>query len=83
MNKAGVGSINTTQAAARGSSAITDGVRWQANLERTGEDQDGTSKKVSLKVVKTNFTAYTSACTLEKDDHGILFPFDLTKSFFK
>lgn len=34
MNKGGVGSTNTDQAASRGSSAITDGVRWQANLEK-------------------------------------------------
>lgn len=83
MNKSGVGSTNTTQAAARGSSAITDGVRWQANLERTTEDEEGKSKMVTLKVVKTNFTAYTSPCHLEKDENGFLSSHDPTKLFYK
>ena len=39
MNKSGIGSKNTDQAAARGSSAITDGVRWQANLEKMKKEE--------------------------------------------
>lgn len=83
MNKTGVSSINTTQASARGSSAITDGVRWQANLERATEDENGKNRKVILKVVKTNFTSYTDPFTLEKDENGVLFSFDHNKLFYK
>ena len=68
MNKAGVGSINTTQASARGSSAITDGVRWQANLERTTEDEEGKSKKVILKSLKQISQLIRLHATLEKDE---------------
>ena len=62
MNKSGVSSTNTDQGAARGSSAITDGVRWQANLEKVkktsnpeGEDQYELNQ-ISMRPVKSNFT---------------------------
>jgi RecA-family ATPase len=56
---------NTDQTAARGSSALTDGVRWQANLEAlrpTKEaDDDGyrecDEKGLILKITKTNYTS--------------------------
>jgi regulatory protein RepA len=83
MNKMGVGSINTNQTSARGSSAITDGVRWQANLEKATEDESNRNKKIILKVVKTNFTSYPEAALLEKDDNGILFIQDPNKPFYK
>jgi len=54
MNKHSHGSKDTNQTAARGSSALTDGVRWQANLEK-----DIDKDELTLKVVKSNFTAMT------------------------
>lgn len=78
MNKSGVSNTSTDQAAARGSSAITDGVRWQANLDKvskpnttTPEDDSKYEKnKVTLRVVKSNFTAIPPSQTLFKDDYG-------------
>jgi hypothetical protein len=78
MNKSGVGSKNTDQAAARGSSAITDGVRWQANLERMRKeegDDDNDSfnlNQITLRTVKSNFTAIIPEQKLQKDETGTL-----------
>ena len=70
MNKTAFGNVNTDQGSARGSSALTDGVRWQANLEK----QKGEEKQnhVILRVVKTNFTILPPAQLLEKDVEGVL-----------
>jgi len=82
MNKSGVGSRNTDQAAARGSSAITDGVRWQANLERIHmEDTNETNPAVDngtiiLRCVKSNFTALLPPQKLYKDEAGNLHAVD-------
>lgn len=78
MNKSGVGSKNTDQSAARGSSAITDGVRWQANLERVRKEEsqnEGESfepNQITLRAVKSNFTVILPEQRLKKDDDGCL-----------
>lgn len=69
MNKSGLNSEETNQSAARGSSGLTDGVRWQANLEAV---QDGDSSKVTMRVVKTNFTVKPEAEILTRDGFGSL-----------
>lgn len=85
MNKSGVGGKNTDQAAARGSSAITDGVRWQANLERVkneGNDNDNNSidqNQIILRTVKSNFTAILPEQKLQKDATGCLRALDAPK----
>lgn len=68
MSKSGFGNSNTDQTASRGSSAITDGVRWQANLERV---EDSTNQ-VKLKIVKSNHTQIYEPMILEKDNNGCL-----------
>lgn len=88
MNKNAGASKNTDQAAARGSSAITDGVRWQANLERIGknldhEQEDYERDQVVLRGVKSNFTAILPPQRLKKDENGILFAQDPNQSLFK
>ncbi len=78
MNKSGIGSKSTDQAAARGSSAITDGVRWQANLDKArkenGEENDNPFEKnqVVLRTVKSNFTMILPEINLQKDEAGCL-----------
>ena len=70
----------TDQGAARGSSALTDGVRWQANLEYVLDpDSEGTKKILSdradLRVVKTNYGPRPSgALHLRRDLWGVLVP---------
>ena len=74
MNKGGVSGSNTDQAAARGSSAITDGVRWQVNLERAKtEPEDSGFQEVVFRHVKSNFTAIMPQQLLRKDEFGCLF----------
>lgn len=72
MNKGGVSGLSTDQAAARGSSAITDGVRWQVNLEKSKQEEMDTSKDVIFRHVKSNFTAILPTRILKKDDSGCL-----------
>jgi hypothetical protein len=74
MNKGGVSGLNTDQAAARGSSAITDGVRWQVNLEKNKQDDlnPNASKEVVFRHVKSNFTAILPMHILKKDEMGCL-----------
>lgn len=73
---------NTDQGAARGSSALTDGVRWQVNLDRwiqLDNDlpvEDKTRCKLSL--VKANHVAPCTPLNLRrvKDQAGYLVPTD-------
>jgi hypothetical protein len=78
MNKSGVSGIGTDQSAARGSSALTDGVRWQANLERVKKqdcketDEQYELHQISMRPVKSNFTVMLPSQKLEKDEMGCL-----------
>lgn len=88
MSKNAQAARNTDQAAARGSSAITDGVRWQANLEKVyktlnPEEQECELDQIILRSVKSNFSAISSPLKLKKDEDGILFAQDPNQSIFK
>jgi len=75
MSKSSLGETNTDQTAARGSSAITDGVRWQANLEKVksaGDSDEFDLSRVSFKVVKSNFSEITAKHILLKGSDGLL-----------
>lgn len=77
MNKSGVSGTNTDQAAARGSSAITDGVRFQINLDKVVSAANKNEKvyekdKICMRMVKSNFTALIPDQILQKDNFGIL-----------
>lgn len=72
MNKGGVSGLSTDQAAARGSSAITDGVRWQVNLEKPKQEEIEGNKEIIFRHVKSNFTAILPTRTLRKDEMGCL-----------
>jgi hypothetical protein len=71
MNKTGIGSSATDQGASRGSSALTDGVRLQINLDR-GERRENEPENITLRVVKSNFTAIPPPMSLVKDALGCL-----------
>ena len=68
VNKGGIRG-NTDQSAARGSSALTDGVRWQANLE-IPENQDSTT--VTLRLVKGNYGPPVEPIKLKRGKGGVL-----------
>jgi hypothetical protein len=57
--------------AARGSSALTDGVRWQASLEPFKRYQ-GAPELVVLNVVKNNYGRYPGETNLVREEHGAL-----------
>lgn len=73
MSKNSLTNTNTDQTAARGSSAITDGVRWQANLERIKNGDEYLKDMVRFRVVKSNFTAIGESHDLQKDLNGCLY----------
>ncbi|MGB7127578.1 MAG: AAA family ATPase [Candidatus Rhabdochlamydia sp.] len=88
MSKNAQAARNTDQGAARGSSAITDGVRWQANLEKvhktlSSEEEEYELDQIILRGVKSNFTAILPSLRLKKDEDGILFAQDPNQSIFK
>lgn len=88
MSKNAQAARNTDQGAARGSSAITDAVRWQANLEKvhktlSSEEEEYESDQIILRGVKSNFTAILPSLRLKKDEDGILFAQDPNQSIFK
>lgn len=70
MNKAAAKESKTDQTAARGSSALTDGVRWQLNFSRC--DTSTKHEVGSLKLTKSNFTALHREIIVKKDEEGIL-----------
>lgn len=88
MSKSAGTSKNTDQAAARGSSAITDGVRWQANLEKVhkacmGDEEEYELDQVVLRTVKSNFTEILPPQRLRRDENGVLFARDPNQLIFK
>lgn len=85
-NKGGLAG-ETDQGAARGSSGLTDGARWQANLNRQHEDPPQNGKKgklipdeVILQVVKANHCPIAESLHLKRDldRGGFLAPLDPT-----
>lgn len=74
-NKASLGSNNSpSQSDARGSSALTDGVRWQVNLGKAQnpEGNRGIEELAILKMTKSNFTAIFGEQKLKRDEVGNL-----------
>ncbi len=69
-----------TQSAARGSSALTDGVRWQANLTQQASKEPDITDISILKITKSNFTAIHEAIFLQKDYEGFIEPFNEDKT---
>lgn len=66
----------TDQGAARGSSALTDGARWQGNLERVAR-KGGAPRpnRARLRTVKSNYTAYPDTpLELMRGREGVLRP---------
>lgn len=57
--------------ASRGSSALTDGVRWQASLEPM-KRYEGAPELVTLNVVKNNYGRYPAETFLVRHEHGAL-----------
>ena len=77
MNKSGISGAGTDQTAARGSSGITDGTRWQANLELISKTEEDNKKVYETNIimfrhVKSNHTAIAPAERLVRDDYGSL-----------
>lgn len=71
VNKAALNkSDEQNQSAARGSSALTDGVRWQINLMQGSTENSKENGNLVLKMTKSNFTAYPPHQTLIKGSHG-------------
>jgi RecA-family ATPase len=70
-NKAATREARTDQTAARGSSALTDGVRWQVNMDRCempGALAD--RNRADLRLVKTNYGPRVKALGLIRDRDG-------------
>ena len=69
-----------SQSASRGASALTDGLRWQMNLNRPTDSQattfnlhkGGLSNYVAATVTKTNYSAVPAPVLLERGQDGYL-----------
>lgn len=67
----GLGADQAT--AARGASALTDGVRWVANLARAPHENDPKSDHcLRLFLTKSNYGPPAESRPLERDAHGVL-----------
>ncbi|MBF0449001.1 MAG: AAA family ATPase [Magnetococcales bacterium] len=71
---------STSQAAARGSSAFTDGVRWQGDLSVLNEKDarsfdikpDERKQYVRFAITKSNYSPPSNDIWLKRGDHGVL-----------
>lgn len=68
-NKASLQGSSQNQSAARGSSALTDGVRWQCNYSKESPD----TNIAVLRMTKTNFTALMEDIKTQKDFDGFIY----------
>lgn len=76
-NKVFVSGAGNAASASRGSSALTDGVRWQLNLSRppgdSEEGSDGALRSIAqLEFVKTNYLAPQRPVLLRRTFDGVL-----------
>jgi hypothetical protein len=79
-NKASTQAGEQHQGAARGSSALTDGVRFQMNLAALTEPQadelciekDSKHEYITVKVTKSNYAPAGGTVCLHRGDHGVL-----------
>lgn len=60
------------QTAARGASALTDGVRWQINFQKKNMENNSLDQLALLHMQKSNFTAIMDDIVLKKDFEGYL-----------
>ncbi len=72
-NKASTQGANQNQSAARGSSALTDGVRWQCNYTK-----EATGDIAILKMTKSNFTPLIEELKTKKDFDGFIEKCDIS-----
>ena len=74
VNKASLSQTTQDPSAARGSSALTDGVRWQMNLAQSTNEKGIPLKdaSVTLKMTKSNFTMIFPEIRLQRDGDGRL-----------
>lgn len=76
VNKSALNQSNAqNQSAARGSSALTDGVRWQCNYSKEQEKILGPENSEDLfllKMTKSNFTAIFPDIKTKKDPEGFI-----------
>jgi hypothetical protein len=75
VNKSAINSDRPNQTAARGSSALTDGVRWQVNFSKDNFLEEG-KDLTTLRMTKSNFTRILEPITLKKDSDGFLERYD-------
>jgi regulatory protein RepA len=76
-NKNSMSGMGSASTASRGSSALTDGVRWQLNLSQAPDDKkankEGTpSSVVKLEFVKTNYLAPQKPLLFKRTSNGVL-----------
>jgi RecA-family ATPase len=79
-NKNSATTGDVSQGASRGASALTDGLRWQMNLNRPTEAQartfnlptDAMGRYVAATVTKTNYSAFPAPVLLERGQDGYL-----------
>jgi DNA primase catalytic core len=72
MNKNSRGQENSDASASRGASGLTDGVRWQLNLDSVKVETEVIRDKIKMNVTKSNHTGYPPARILKKDSCGHL-----------
>ena len=65
--------------AARGSSALTDGVRWVASLLADKSEDGDALRTVSFQLTKSNYTASAPKHQVKRGDYGVLLPLDDNK----
>ena len=79
-NKISASTGDVSQGTSRGASALTDGLRWQMNLNRPTEAQattfnlpkDSLGSYVAATVTKTNYSAIPAPVLLERGQDGFL-----------
>ena len=72
MGKEAIRKEETDQADARGSSALTDGVRLQINLKGLKASDGKSPHQIKMKVVKSNHTAVLAEQSITRDNWGCL-----------
>lgn len=81
-------SSEVSQSASRGASALTDGLRWQMNLNRPTDTQaktlnlpkDALGNYVAATVTKTNYSAIPAPVLLERGQDGYLSAVNATQA---
>lgn len=87
-NKNSTTNGDVSQGASRGASALTDGLRWQMNLNRPTEAQanafdlpkDALGNYVAATVTKTNYSAIPAPVLLERGQDGYLIAVNATQA---